>query len=162
MRVPRFDYPLAPLLQQAAWQLDAARAELAAGLRRLESITAAAAAHAQHVSALHDWIKPTSPMSLDPALARNRVAYLSHAAEKAASFERDARSAEEEIAVLQNRCREKQLRLDAIERHREECEHSHRFELDRKASVQSDGDWLVRQHWTESRTNAVCAKEQAP
>jgi hypothetical protein len=162
VRVPAFAYALQPLLQQATWQLDAAQAELAAGLRQLEAAQADAKAHEEHVAALLDWMRPATPLSLDPVIARNRVAYLAQAAEKTASLQRELQAAEEAFAALQARCRACQLKLDGIRRHREERERDHRRELDRQAAVQSDDRWLVRQHWVAAQSGTDTSKEQTP
>jgi hypothetical protein len=161
MRAKPFDYALEPLLQQARWQLDATLAELAAGARKLEAHKAAADNHQRHVTALLSWMKPSSALSLGPAIARNRVAYLRQAAEKTANLEREVLQAEEEVQRLQSVCREKQLKLDAIERHRCDTEKDHHHEHALKAAVQADDDWLVRGHWV-ARQQGLTEAEKEP
>ncbi|MBX3625331.1 MAG: hypothetical protein KF892_09990 [Rhizobacter sp.] len=161
MRALPFDYALEPLLQQARWQLEAALAELAAGARKLEVLKAAADSHRQHVAALLGWMKPSSAQSLDPVIARNRVAYLAQAARKTVNFERELAQAEEEVQRLQSICREKQLKLDAIERHRGDAEQEHRQAHARKEAGQADDDWLVRGHWVARQQGLAEAREES-
>jgi hypothetical protein len=161
MRAQPFDYALDPLLQQARWQLDAALAELATNARKLDAHKTAADAHHRHVTALICWMKPASALSLDPVNARNRVAYLRQAADKTANFEREVAQAQEEVQRLQSVCREKQLKLDAIERHRCDSEKDHHHAHAQKAAAQADDDWLVRGHWV-ARRQGLTSEEKEP
>lgn len=155
MRLQRFDYALQPVLQQARWQLDAALAELAASARRLEALKACATAHQDHVSSMLGWMTSSPALSLDPNMARNRVAYLAQAALKTADFEHGIAKAEEALRKLQDTGREKQLRLDAIEQHRQNAENEHRQAQAQKAAAEVDDDWLVRGQWMGCQQAAV-------
>ena len=147
MRTQPFDYALEALLQQAKWQLDASLAELADAARELQERRASAQEHQRHVEATLDWMKPQSVVVLDPVVARNRVAYLSQAADTTASFERDVKAAEANVERLQACCRDKQLRLDAIEQHRSDTAKDHRQAQAHTVNAQADDDWLMRSRW---------------
>jgi hypothetical protein len=161
MKVPPFDYGLEPLRQRAVWQLDAALAELAASLRKLEALQTSAKAHERHLASQLQWMMPTSGLSLDPGVSRNRLAYLSQASEKTSAFDRDIRQARAEFDQLQARCQERQLKLDAIEQHRREAEQEHRLTQAQKGAAQADDDWLVRSHWTAQQTSGAVALQES-
>lgn len=160
MRFRPFDYALQPMLQRARWQLDAALAELAASARKLETLKASATAHQDQFASMLGWMNSSTALSLDPNVARNRVAYLAQAASKTANFQRDIAKAEEELRKLQDIGRERQLRLDAIEQHRHDAEEEHRQALAQKAAAQVDDDWLVRGHWMERLPRTLNPNEE--
>ena len=161
MSIRGFRYPLEPLRQQAGWQLDAAQTALAEAARALQAARADQARHQHHVTALLDYLRPPSALAMNPALARNRVAYVAQAAERTRTLAETVERAEQAHAEQQDNCRSLQLKLDAIEQHHRDALGDHHAEAQRKAALTADDDWLVRSRWT-ARSSTGRSPEDCP
>lgn len=159
----RFHDALAPLRQQAGWQLDAARSTLADRARALQDARDMLRRHEALVAEQLAHMAPAAtPFALDPAVARNRVAYLSRAADRARLLVDDVATAEDAHAQQQVHCQALQLKLEALEKHRAEQVALHRAEQARRAGVLADDDWLVRTRFTMSTPQRQGGEETSP
>jgi Tfp pilus assembly protein FimV len=148
---------LESLRQQATWQLDSLQTELAASLRQLQQLQAEQQAHRQQVEALSAWLKPSATKPLNPTLARQGLAYLTQANRQAEQLQQAIERAEADCTQQQERCRSQQLKLEALERHREEGLRSYGAQQQNKAAFVADADWVMRSQWIkrllQSRTH---------
>lgn len=142
-----FDYQLEPLRQQAAWRLEALQLQLGAVARQLGALNEEMQSLQRHNAALANWARPAAMKLLDPTLAHRNLAYLVDAARRAGVLQEQIACSEQEQARLRDACRAQQLKLDAIERHHDECLHAHGLEEDRRSAVAADEDWLARLQW---------------
>jgi len=138
---------LEPIRQQAAWQLDSLQTELSASLRQLQQLQAEQQAHRQQVEALSAWLKPSATKPLNPTLARQGLAYLAQANRQGEQRQQAIVRAEAACTQQQERCRSQQLKLEALERHREEGLQAHGAQQQTKAAFVADADWVMRSQW---------------
>jgi len=142
-----FDYQLEPLRQQATWRLEAMQLQLGAVARQLGALTEEMQSLQRHNAALASWAKPAAMKLLDPTLAHRNLAYLVDAAHRTGVLQEQITSSEQEQVRLRDACRAQQLKLDAIERHHDECLRAHGLQEDRRSAVAADADWLARLQW---------------
>jgi len=140
---------LGPIRQQAAWQLDRLQTELAGSLRQLQQLQVDQQAHRQQVEALSAWLRPSATKPFNPTLARQGLAYLAQANRRGEQLQQEIASADAVITQQQAGCRDQQLKLDALERHREEGLHAHGLQQQTQAAFDADADWVTRAEWVK-------------
>lgn len=153
-----FVYPLAPVLLQAQWQLDALQRELSASAQRLAALRAdGVALAARHVALVHA-ARPSTEHRFDPSRALSRLAYLSDLQRRMAANASDVAAAETAHASLLAKVAASRLKLDAIERDGERCLQAYIEERARQSAIAADQDWLARASW---RHNTVRGPTEA-
>lgn len=142
-----FRYPLEPLRQRARWQLDSCRAELAAVQRDIERALAERERLQDQQSALASHAAPRVMGAIDPAASQRCLAYLADGHRRLASTLARIGLLEAQRDVLAQRALEQQLKVDAMERHREENVAQHIAASTQRAAAELDSAWLARLQW---------------
>ncbi|MCT8175460.1 hypothetical protein [Variovorax sp. CY25R-8] len=151
-----FSYPLEPVRQRQQWQLDRSLAALGRAQKLLdqteEQLKQLRETHDAQARALSE----ATLRRLDPGAHRRALGYLTHLRERSKELEtlRDTqRLARDE---LRRECTERRLRLDGLDRHKEDALTDYAHEIRQRNANEQDRDWLAR------RGTPVTAKEQQP
>lgn len=140
-----FDYGLEPVRRRRQWLLDAAQARLG----RIESALAEARDERDRLVGQQEAAQQEAAQALlgqlDPDRHRRALAWLAWLRSEIARTERqisilasDRDAARREVLALQLKC-------DLIEAHREECFADFVRDAQRRAAVEADRDWLMRE-----------------
>lgn len=151
-----FSYPLEPVRQRQQWQLDRSLAALGRAQKLLdqteEQLKQLRETHDAQARALSE----ATLRRLDPGAHRRALGYLTHLRERSKELEtlRDTqRLARDE---LRRECTERRLRLDGLDRHKEDALTDYAHEIRQRNANEQDRDWLAR------RGTPVAVKEQQP
>lgn len=144
MSDPRgFRYPLQSVLQRQRWQLDQRRHELATSLRRQRDAD-------RRLKRLRELHQATSRAQagerLDPVRAQGRLAYLCQLGDQIEAQVAECRSMAQRCEVLRRASSESQLRLEAIEQHRERIRARFVMEQSRVQAALADQEWMANWH----------------
>jgi len=145
----RFGYALEPLLRQRRWQLEALEARLARAAAEIREAESALADLRGRLEKERASAARTLAASLEPARHLRTLRFL-------AWLEGMVRDAERALAELRARRAELAAehlgatrRVEALERHREECVADFVREEERRVASEADRDWLSRMRWAD-------------
>jgi septal ring factor EnvC (AmiA/AmiB activator) len=161
----RFEYALEPVRRQRAWRLDALRALLGAVQRDIEAERARLDELLGRHSARSRTAARACTRQLDPGAYAPLLRWLAqlrgciHASERALA-ELRARHAE-----VTAQCRAQQRKVDAVEKHREDCIAEFVQREGARLFNETDRDWLARLHWNReqaTRRGGIPCPEATP
>ncbi len=138
-----FAYPLEALLQKQQWQLDAALSDL--GLAQLaverarDNLNSLLSEHASAVTASSQSVLPR----LDPVQLRQDLAYLAYLNERVCLQRAVLEQTERHREEMRRACRQCQLKLELVERHRQGCLDAYREREQIRQINDADLDWLA-------------------
>jgi len=146
----RFDYALEPVRRQGQWRLEALHALLGNAQRdvkqqreRLDGLRAEHRERSRQVAS--ETARP-----LDPAAYALAIEWLADLRRRIGEAERHLAVLEAQRDEVAEECRGQQRKVDAVERHRDDCVAE--FAQGEEARLASDADreWLARRHWAEA------------
>ncbi|MFS2053920.1 hypothetical protein ACEN9J_11260 [Variovorax sp. Varisp41] len=139
-----FSYPLEPVRQRQQWQLD----RCLAALGRAQKLLDQTEVQLKQLRETHDGqaraLSEATLRRLDPGAHRRALGYLTHLRERSNEVEtlRDTqRLARDE---LRRECTERRLRLDGLDRHKEDALAEFAHEIRQRNANEQDRDWLAR------------------
>lgn len=139
-----FDYPLEPVRRQATWRLEALRAELGRVQREIECEEGNLAELRDRHAAQSRLVAEGAIARLDPAARGGLLGWL-------VELVRRIRQAEKALAALRARrtgvseeYERQQRKVEAVERHREDCVAAYLLDAAAREANEADRDWLAR------------------
>lgn len=143
----RFDYALEPLRRQRQWQLEALQAELGRVLRRIEESQRALEKRRSRHQEQSERAARALTERLDPSTYPRLLQWL--AAER-----RSIKATEESLSEMEGECKRVRARLlaqqqkvEAIEKHREDCVEEFARQEEGRVLSEGDREWLARREW---------------
>jgi hypothetical protein len=140
-----FAYGLEPVRRRRQWLLDAAQARLG----RIESALAEARDEQDRVTAQHEAAQHEAAQALqgqlDPARHRRALAWIAWQRSEIARIETEIAALDSDRDAARRDVLASQLKCDLIEAHRAECFADFVQDAQRRAAVEADRDWLMRE-----------------
>lgn len=157
----RFDYALEPLRRQRHWELEALQAELGRVLRRIEESQRALEEQRGRYQEQSERASRALTERLDPSTYPRLLQWL-------AGERRSIKAAEEGLSEMEEECRRVRARLlaqqqkvEAIEKHREDCVEEFARQEEGRLLSEGDRDWLARREWAVA-ANAGDGQSSSP
>ncbi len=139
-----FSYGMEPLRRQAQWLVDSLTQQLTHAKSQLTKAEAALTDTGAQIRRFSDEGAFGARASVDPNAYRRMLAYLAHLQQLHSQQCRARDDARKTCTELQATCNAAQLRLEAIESHRDESRALFAQEARRKQASETDRDWLAR------------------
>ena len=139
-----FAYAMEPLRRQAQWRVDSLTQQLTHAKSQLAKAEAALTDTEAQIRRFSEEGALGARASVDPNAYRRMLAYLAHLQQLHSQQSHARNDARKTCAELQAACNAAQLRLEAIESHRDESRALFAQEARRKQASETDRDWLAR------------------
>jgi hypothetical protein len=137
-------YPLEALRQRETWRLDALYAELGSASRKLVETGEQYETLCRQYRALAEAAVPSARAAIDPVVARSRLSYLGRVQTHIASAAGVLREMEASLEQLRADSGKQRVKLESLERHRQDFQRETALRIEREQSKEADRDWLAR------------------
>ena len=157
-----FNYPLEAVRRRAAWQLETSRGELAKTLRDIDARTRELRALDREHALLAAHAAPSAMGSVDPTRVRRLLVYLADMRHRMRDLQEVITSMTVSRDALDLQCRQQQLKVDAIERHRDDALKEHVAQSNHQQAIEADQDWLAQARCRQLHRNVHHTTSQEP
>ena len=146
-----FQYPLQAVMLRRQWSIERIQGQMAAarsacGELQAEHDETSRACEAQADKARASWMQ-----SPDPGAQQRMLGYLARLQEKQAGLQQRIGAAREEIQRLEQALTQEQIRLSALEEHRDGLREEYTLGQQRAAESQADAQWLTLSAWRNGK-----------
>jgi flagellar biosynthesis chaperone FliJ len=150
----RFEYALEPVRRQGQWRLEALHALLGGAQREVDEQRERLGALREEHRERSRQIAGAEARPLDPGAYALAIGWLADLRRRICDAERLLAELEARRDEVAEECRAQQRKVDAVERHRDDCVAEFAQEEAARQATDADREWLSRRHWAEADPDA--------